>query len=275
MTRIGLVIKADSRAMRRAEELERWLEAKGVVVLRRNEDRDRAAPSDLSFVVVLGGDGTFLSAAHWIGEQSIPLLGVKFGEVGFLAEIAEEGLLPAIASVLRGDYTISPRMRLDVGVTRGAALLFRQTALNDVVLNKGALARLLSIRTTIDGQYLTTYKADGLIAATPTGSTAYSLAAGGPIIHPFVAGIILTPICPFTLTIRPLVVPDTAQVQIALEKSAPDVMLTVDGQFGMPIEEGDTITVKRSAYALSMIHLPGQEYYDVLKAKLRWSGSRI
>ena len=149
-----------------------------------------------------------------------------------------------------------------------------ETVLNDVVINRGALARLANIDTYINEHYLTTYRADGLIVATPTGSTAYSVAAGGPIIHPAVPGIIMTPICPFTLTNRPLIIPDTACIAIRLGVKSSDIMLTFDGQQGLEIDERDTILIEKGSYPLTMINLPGQNYYDILKSKLNWSGGR-
>jgi NAD+ kinase len=147
--------------------------------------------------------------------------------------------------------------------------------LNDIVINKGALARLAHIETYIDNHYLTTYSADGLIVATPTGSTAYSLAAGGPVIHPAVPGILMTPICPFTLTNRPLIVPDSATIRIGLGKKSSDIILTFDGQAGLEINEDHTIIIKKAPCPVHMIALPDQHYFDVLKAKLRWSGGRV
>jgi NAD+ kinase len=239
----------------------------------RLEDKSSGgAPSDLFCVFVLGGDGTFLSAVRWIGNQNIPVLGVKFGEVGFLAETTEENLYPVAESILNNNFTTTPRMRLLVEVSRDQKEYSREIVLNDVVINKGALARLAHIKTFINDQFLTTFKADGLIVATPTGSTAYSLAAGGPIIHPAVPGIILTPISPFTLTNRPLIVPSSVCVKVCLQEGSSDIMLTFDGQAGLDICEQDTITIRKSRHPVHLITLPDQDYFDLLKTKLRWSG---
>ncbi|MDH3344405.1 MAG: NAD(+)/NADH kinase [Desulfobacteraceae bacterium] len=284
MKKIGIVVKADTKAIKKADELESWLRSKNIDTFRRENlppkrrisDRDKSfAPADLCCVFVLGGDGTFLSAVRWIGDQKIPILGVKFGEVGFLAEIAEDSLFSVAEAVLNNEFTTEPRMRLLVQVIREGEELVRETVLNDIVINKGALARLAHIETYINDQYLTTYSADGLIVATPTGSTAYSLAAGGPIIHPAVPGILMTPICPFTLTNRPLIVSDSACIKIKLEEKSLDIMLTFDGQAGIEIDEAHTIIIRKGAYPVNMITMPDQDYFDVLKAKLRWSGSRI
>ncbi|MBT9437762.1 MAG: NAD(+)/NADH kinase [Desulfobacterales bacterium] len=283
MKRIGIVVKADAKAGKKADELENWLRSKGMDVVRKETSPPRkfsipgesSAPPDLSCIFVLGGDGTFLNAVCWIGEQDIPILGVKFGEVGFLAEITEESLFAVAESILNEDFTIKPRMRLLVKVFREGKEIARETVLNDMVINRGAFARLAHIKTYIDDNYLTTYSADGLIVATPTGSTAYSLAAGGPIIHPDVKGIIMTPICPFTLTIRPLIVPESVSIKIMLEEKSSDVMLTFDGQASLEINEKDTIIVEKGSHPINMITMEDRPYFDVLKTKLRWSGGRV
>ncbi|UCF94886.1 MAG: NAD(+)/NADH kinase [Desulfobacterales bacterium] len=284
MRKVGLFVKKDAKACRKADEFEAWLRARKVEVVRKTSsvpslrtcaEDSSCAPPDLFCVFVLGGDGTFLSAVRWIGNSAIPVLGVKFGEVGFLAETVEENLIKAAENILHEKYAISLRMRLDVKLIRKDEEFVHDTVLNDVVINRGALARLANIETYINDHYLTTYRADGLIVATPTGSTAYSLAAGGPVIHPEVPGIIMTPICPFTLTNRPLIVPNAARIKIRLEKGSSDIMLTFDGQQGLEISDRDTILVQKGSHPLNMITIPGKHYYDVLKAKLRWSGGRV
>lgn len=281
--KIGLLVKADSEAGKKADEFERWLRSKHIDVVRkesilpnfRHTDTQLSpAPADLFCVFVLGGDGTFLSAVRWIGNQDIPVHGVKFGDVGFLAETAEDNLFSAAEAILDGVFTTQPRMRLLVKVIRDDKEVVNETILNDVVINKGALARLADIETTVDDHYLTTYRADGLIVATPTGSTAYSLAAGGPIVHPAVPGIIITPISPFTLTIRPLIVSDSAVIKIRLAARSSDILLTFDGQAGFEIKDNDTIVIKKGPRPVQMITTPGYNYFDVLKAKLRWGGGR-
>ncbi|MBC2744557.1 MAG: NAD(+)/NADH kinase [Desulfosarcina sp.] len=246
---IGLVVKDEDNARQQADRFERWLVNKGLTVIRRqigtpggkrSEGSRKQAPKSLSCVFVLGGDGTFLSAVRWIGDQQIPIIGVKFGEVGFLAETTEDRLCEVAEAILEDQFTIRPQMRLQVQALREGVEIARESAFNDVVINKGALARLARIRTHIDDQFLTDYRADGLIVATPTGSTAYSLAAGGPIIHPSVPGILITPICPFTLTNRPLMVPDSATIKIQLAEDTSDIMLTCDGQVGLKIDDRDT-----------------------------------
>lgn len=284
MKKVGIVVKEDAEAIKKADELEGWLRSRDVEVVRKEAlrpsrriaDMDKSfAPSDLFCIFVLGGDGTFLSAVRWIGDQNIPILGVKFGEVGFLAEIAEDSLFFVAEAVLNNKFVTKPRMRLLVKVIREERELACETVLNDIVVNKKALARLAHIETFIDDHYMTTYSADGLIIATPTGSTAYSLAAGGPIIHPGVHGILITPICPFTLTNRPLVVPDSACIKVRLAKESLDIILTFDGQGCIEIDENDTIIIQKGPYPINMITMPDQHYIDVLKDKLRWSGGRV
>ncbi|MGE0087099.1 MAG: NAD(+)/NADH kinase [Desulfococcaceae bacterium] len=281
---MGLFVKVDEEACRKADEFESWLSAKQIRVIRKksllpsrrsSESQQPTAPNDLFCVFVLGGDGTFLSAARWIGEHNTPILGVKFGEVGFLAELTEDVMFSAADAILNSEFSTVERMRLLVTVLREGKEIASEPVLNDIVINKGALARLARIETWIDDQYLTTYRADGLIVATPTGSTAYSLAAGGPVIHPSVPAILMTPICPFTLTNRPLIVPDSACVKIRLVRKSSDIMLTFDGQTGMEITEKDTIIVRKSPHPVHMIVMPERHYFEVLKTKLRWSGGRI
>jgi NAD+ kinase len=298
LQKIGLYVKKDKEAAKKADEFETWLQTKNIEVVRKESsppglhspaNNKISAPQDLFCVFVLGGDGTFLSAVRWIGDLNIPVLGevrwigdlnipvlgVKFGKIGFLAETAAKDLISAAENILNNEYTIKRRMRLEVQIRRQGKKVISETVLNDVVINRAALARLASIATYINDSYLTTFKADGLIIATPTGSTAYSLAAGGPVIHPEVPGIIISPICAFTLTNRPLIVPDSIEIKLKLEKGASDIMLTFDGQEGLDITDKDTIIVRKGSHPLSMITLPGRHYFNVLKAKLRWSGGRV
>ena len=276
--KIGLVVKPEETARRRADDLQAWLEKQRVDVIRVEVQPalvPPSAPGDLDSVVVLGGDGTFLSAVRWVGDQGVPLLGIKFGEVGFLAEIVEDHLFSAAMRLLERRFIIRPRMRLDVTVTRRGRRLARETVLNDVVLNKGTLARLADIETRIDDYDLTTFRADGLIVATPTGSTAYSLAAGGPILHPDVPAVIISPICPFTLTNRPLIVPDAVTITLRLAKKSSDIRLTFDGQAGLEVRDTDEIRVCKGRHPVNMISFPEHQYFDLLKTKLRWSGGRV
>lgn len=291
MKKVGLVVKVDPEAQQKASEFEHWLRSRGITVVRKENiqlnryacheyrpqevepaQEKKYAPPDLFCIFVLGGDGTFLSAARWIGEQTIPIIGIKFGEVGFLAATVGSRLFSAAEAILENGFKTEPRTRIEVKVIRGNKTLYQETALNDVVINKAALARLAYIETYIDDQYLTTFRSDGLIVATPTGSTAYSLSAGGPIIHPSVPAIILTPICPFTLTNRPLILSDSARITIRLADHASDMLLTLDGQECIDIQNDDSIIVQKARHPVHMIILPEQNYFEVLKTKLRWSG---
>lgn len=282
--RIGLYVKNDAAARQKADAFEAWLQSRDIGVVRQEAFNAHigggvkpqpAAPADLSCIFVLGGDGTFLSASRWLGDSPVPVIGVKFGDVGFLAEISEDALFDTAEMVIAGNYTIESRTRLKARIVRNGHVFAEETVLNDVVINKAALARLANIRTYVDDHYLTTYRCDGLIVATPTGSTAYSLAAGGPVVHPAVEGITLTPICPFTLTNRPLIVPNNVTIQTFLEEKATDIVVTFDGQEGMEIRASDMLIIEKSPNPVNLICLPGQNYFDILKAKLRWSGGRI
>ncbi|MBW2513466.1 MAG: NAD(+)/NADH kinase [Deltaproteobacteria bacterium] len=285
MKKIGVVVKEDTEALKQADNFETWLVANGVSVIRRNiEGPDHAdtecgtfcASPDLYCVFALGGDGTFLSAVRWIGDQKIPILGVKFGELGFLAETDENSLLRVGEAVLKGAFKTRPRMRLQVKIDRHGKETSNETVLNDVVINRGASAHLAHIQTYINEHFLTEYRADGLIVSTPTGSTAYSLAAGGPIVHPGVNSILLSPICPFTLTNRPLLVPDAVRIKIQLAERSSDAIVTFDGQAVRKIDAGDIITIQKGKHPIYVITLlDHDDYFDVLKTKLRWSGSRV
>jgi NAD+ kinase len=284
MPTIGLIVKPAPEAQQTADRLERWLKDRQMDVARVSPPLTGTAaggraptidPSDLFCLFVLGGDGTFLSAVRWIGDTPLPVLGVKFGQVGFLAEITADDLYSAAEAVIQKDFAIQKRMRLAVSVIKDGHERSRETVLNDVVVTKSTLARLAHVEAYIDNHYLTTFRADGLIVSTPTGSTAYSLAAGGPVIHPEVPGIIMTPICPFTLTNRPLVIPDRACIRMSLEKHSSNMILTFDGQAGMEINHGDSILIQKSPHPVHLIKVPGSEYFDILKAKLSWSGGRV
>lgn len=272
---IGLLVKKDDQARKKAIELEGWLLKRDIDVVYADGFARILPREDIFCMVVLGGDGTFLSAARLIGHRDIPLMGIKFGEVGFLAETLEGRLYETMEALLEGKFYIEERMRLEVSVIRENGKNTTASVLNDLVLNRAALSRLAYSAVYLNGSYLTTFKADGLIVATPTGSTAYSLAAGGPVIHPTVPGIILTPICPFTLTNRPLIIPDDTEIEIQLEGDATDIFLTFDGQEGVSIGSSDRIIITKGKYPVKMLSFSKDNYYDVLKARLLWSGGRL
>lgn len=257
-----------------------WLEDRGIHV-RYDEQTARyaaqpgglsrvAVPEGCDLVIVLGGDGTLLSAARAIGNREIPLFAVNLGGLGFLTAITIDELYPELERALRGEHRIGRRKLMHAEVRRGAAVVSRYEALNDVVLSKAAIARMIDLDTFIDQQFVCAYKADGLIVSTPTGSTAYSLSAGGPIIFPSVPTICLTPICPHMLTNRPVLVPETSVVEVRCRGEDESVFLTIDGQIGEPLKKDDSVVCRSSEYALHLIRPPRMMFFDVLRQKLKW-----
>jgi len=221
-------------------------------------------------VVVLGGDGTLLSVARYVKDKDVPILGVNLGGLGFLTEVSVDELFPAMDRVLRGDYAVSKRMMLDVTVRREGEEIFRFSVLNDAVITKEALARIIDIETYVDDEYLGTYMADGLILSTATGSTGYALAAGGPILYPSLKNIVVAPICPHMLTMRPIVLPEDASLKAVLLSKDERVILTLDGQVGFSLESGDEVVVRRSPFTVSLIKSFSKNYFEVLRTKLKW-----
>lgn len=226
------------------------------------------AGSDL--VVVLGGDGTILSVARAIGKREVPILGVNLGGLGFLTEIALEELFPTLERVLKGEFAVSRRSTLSTCVLRGEELIASHEALNDVVITKTAPSRIVDLETLVNGEYVATFRADGLIVSTPTGSTAYCLSAGGPIIYPSLPAVIIIPICPHTLTNRPLVVPDSAVVEIVQGSAGEEVHLTVDGQVDVALRHRDVVAVRRSERTIALIKSSKLNYFELLRTKLKW-----
>jgi NAD+ kinase len=220
--------------------------------------------------IVIGGDGTLLSVARSIASRPRPILGVNLGGLGFLTETGLEEIDAVLEDVLHGRYVLERRMSLEVALVRRGARIARRSALNDVVITKSALARIIDLGLSIDRQHVTTYKADGLIVSTPTGSTAYSLSAGGPIIHPEMAALLIAPICPHTLSMRPLVVPESSRVEVTLHTGESEVYLTLDGQVGHPLRAGDRVRVRRSPSPVLMLRSGRKSYYEVLRHKLHW-----
>ena len=279
--KVAVVAKRVSReALETAVELAHWLRRRQLDVALdstileahpelETEAFDRAADYDL--VVVLGGDGTLLSVARNLAD-SIPILGVNMGNLGFLTEVPRSELYPSVMRFLEGDFEVDERALLDVTLKRASVEAVPDRVLNDAVINKSALARIIELVVTVDGHRVATYRSDGLIISTPTGSTAYNLAAGGPILNPQLPVVVVTPICPHTLTLRPIVVPDSASVDIRLETSHEEVYLTLDGQEGTQIECGDTISLRRSDDVARLIKTGDRTFYDSLRDKLRWGG---
>ncbi|HLC26908.1 MAG TPA: NAD(+)/NADH kinase [bacterium] len=277
---IGVIAKPSRENTRTVlETLLPWLRQRTRTILL---DKDTAATvqetstlsraevaQEAQLMLVLGGDGTFLSVARMIGDRGTPILGVNLGSLGFLTEITLEDLYPTLEKVLAGDYRVEERLMLSAAIVSAGVESPRQLALNDVVINKGALARIIHLETHINRQYVTTFRADGLIVATPTGSTAYSLSAGGPIVYPTMDALILSPICPHTVTNRPLVVPGDSVLEITLKTPSENVMVTLDGQVGLPIQHNDTLRVQRAGTRIRVVQPYRKNYFEILRMKLK------
>ena len=258
-----------------------WLESRGIGVVYDQETasslpdiskgRTRqqvAAESEL--LLVLGGDGTLLAAARVAAARGIPILPINMGSLGFLTSFLLEELYPALEDIIAGRLTISERVMLHVELERGGRAIEKQSVLNEVVINKGALARMIELELTIDQVFVCRYRADGLIVASPTGSTAYSLSAGGPIVHPAVEAFVITPICPHTLSDRPVVVGDTSAIEVKLSAGTESVFLTLDGQKGIPLQPTDHVRIARAQERLKLIQTPNKSYFEILRNKLKW-----
>jgi NAD+ kinase len=224
----------------------------------------------IDLLIVLGGDGTLLSAARLVRAYKVPILAVNFGALGFLTSVTLDELYPVLEEVLAGKHHTSERMMLDAEIIHNGKSGAPQSALNDAVATKAALARMLEFDVHVDRDRVGRYRADGLIIATPTGSTAYSLAAGGPVVYPTLDAFVITPICPHMLTNRPLVVPDTARVEIDFGPADEPVFLTLDGQLGFQLEPEDRVVITKSANKILLVRPPHKSYFEVLRNKLRW-----
>ncbi len=228
-------------------------------------------PAQVDVIAVLGGDGTLLSVARLIGCHDVPIFGVNLGSLGFLTEVTLDELYPTLDKVIAGEIEYDERLMLSVRVLRQGEKISRCIVLNDIVINKSALAKIIDMEAYIDGRYVANFKADGLIVSTPTGSTAYNLAAGGPIVHPKMRAIILAPICPHILTNRPVVVKDDSQIEIVLKSENTEVLLTLDGQVGFSLRGGDVIQIEKATCTIRLISCPGKTYFDILRTKLKWT----
>ena len=285
--RVGVVVKPHQpEALKTICRLIEWLSARGIKLagsphIEREriehetgcaieifEEDQLAANVDL--IVVLGGDGTMIATARMVGDQRVPVLGINYGSLGYLAEFRIEEMFPALEAILEGNYQIDARGTLAAEVFRGDERLVHSRVLNDVVINKSALARIIEIEAYLNHQFVNSFRADGLIVSTPTGSTAYNLSAGGPVIYPSMNAVVITPICPFTLSNRPIVVPDDALIELRLKTPEEDVALTLDGQVGIPLETGDRVLIRKSRTTFNMVQPPNRNYFDVLRDKLRW-----
>jgi NAD+ kinase len=257
-----------------------WLRERGIAVRYDDETAEYAGtggamsrseiPEGADLVIVLGGDGTLLSAARAIGGREVPLFPVNLGGLGFLTAITIDSLFPDLERAFRGEHRIGKRKLLHCELVREGKRMGEYEALNDVVITKSAIARMIDLDTHVDQMFVCRYKADGLIVATPTGSTAYSLSAGGPIIFPSVASICLTPICPHMLTNRPVIVPDTSTIRIVSRAEDDSAFLTIDGQIGEPIQKDDEIVCRSSQHTLILVRPPHKLFFDVLRQKLKW-----
>lgn len=227
-------------------------------------------PQRVDLIIVLGGDGTLISVARQVNGLRVPILGVNLGSLGFLTEITKHELPAMLEAVMAGDFKVNDRMMLDVEILRHGKLVEKHTLLNDAVINKGTLARIIDMETWVDGAYLTTFKADGLIISSPTGSTGYNLAAGGPIIYPGINSLVITPICPHMLTNRPLIVPSSSMVAIDVSFDDDVVFFTGDGQIGTSLEPGDRVEVRQSQARTYLIQSPNRNYFEILRTKLSW-----
>jgi NAD+ kinase len=266
--RVGIVHKVTSaEASETALVAAKFLESKGIEVVTDEAETGRSA----ELVVVLGGDGTLIHAQSLLNGRPVPILGVNMGSLGFMTEVPQSGLYAALEQVLAGKAQVSERMKLRVHLHKGGSpeRALDAEVLNDVVISKSALSRMAELDTRCSGEHITTYKADGVIVATPTGSTAYALAANGPIMYPTMRGVIIAPICPHTLTQRPLVVPEDENVEIILMNDT-EVYLTLDGQKGLPLSRGDRVQVKQSYNRVLLVRNPNIDFFGILRAKLRW-----
>jgi len=259
----------------------KWLEARGIQTLLDEETanclsngtkgltRQKVADSS-QLLLVLGGDGTLLAAARLAAPRGIPVLPINMGSLGFLTNFTLQELHPALDDTLEGRFSLSERVLISVDLVRAGKVIDTQRVLNEVVINKGALARMIELELGIDGDFVCRYRADGLIIATPTGSTAYSLSAGGPIVHPNVESFVITPICPHMLSDRPLVIRDSSAVEMKLTGNTESVFLTLDGQRGIPLQATDIVRAGRAKELLKLIQPPKKSYFEILRNKLKW-----
>ena len=285
--RVGVLVKPDQpEALKTLCLLAEWCGARGIAMaggprlerarieaetgcaVETMEHAELARHADL--LVVLGGDGTMIATARMVGDAGTPVLGVNFGTLGYLTEFTVEEMLPALDAILAGAYTLDRRLMLAAEVFRAGEKLLHDRVLNDVVISKSALARIIEIEAWVDKRFVNCFRADGLIISTPTGSTAYNLSAGGPVIYPSMSAVVITPICPHTLSNRPLVVPDDVEFELVLKTPREEVALTLDGQVGVPLEYNDRVAVRKSRTTFNLIQAHTRNYFDVLRNKLKW-----
>src|SRR5687767_3326431 len=275
ITSVGIVVKpnnADAEAT--AQELSAWLRSRNIELVGEpiftGKELDGARKTiDADMIVVLGGDGTMIATARMVADNDVLVLGINYGGLGYLTDFRIEEMYSALESIIDGDFEVDQRMMLDVEHRRDEKITGSGRVLNDVVINKAALARIIEIEVRLNNLFVNAFRSDGLIVATPTGSTAYNLSAGGPIVYPSMNAVVLTPICPFTLTNRPIVVPDRAEIELKLIDGHEGVVLTLDGQTGFGMNGGDTICIRKSETTLNLLQPPNRNYFDVLRNKLK------
>ena len=282
--RIGIIANVrKGKAPELIARLQGWAKDRDVeVVLEREIAKKMGEPagvdretigSFVDMVVAFGGDGTLLMAARSVRKFDVPILGINLGAFGYLTVFNLNEMIEALEMIHRGEYRTERRMMLDVEVRSGDRTIEDCSVLNDVVINRGNLSRMVDLEVIVDDRYLTTYRADGLIVSTPTGSTAYSLSAGGPIVFPMLHSIIINPICPHTLTNRPVMLPESAGIRIVLWTKGIGATATLDGQLSFDLRSGDSIVVRRSAYVTNLVTSPRRGYLQILRSKLGWGGS--
>lgn len=282
MKKIGIICKIGRpEPVEILREFLPWLREKGYEVFLESRPAEALGvqgyaseqiPGLADMIIVLGGDGTMLSVARLVGSRGLPILGINLGGLGFITEINRNEIFSAVEKVLAGDCSVEERIMLSAFVYRNDTQIADFIVLNDVVINKGALARIIELETYVNAFYVSTFKADGLIVATPTGSTAYSLSAGGPILYPTLNNIIMTPICPHTLTNRPIVLPDDAFIEVIVRSESEDVLLTLDGQVGFSLQKDDKVAIKKSGFTTKLLIPRERDYFQVLREKLKWGG---
>ncbi|HTN71268.1 MAG TPA: NAD(+)/NADH kinase [Methylomirabilota bacterium] len=276
---VGLVAKyQEPKAAEMTRWLVPWLKQRGKKVLVENgmarsggvSCSKKAMASKADLIISLGGDGTLLNIAPLVERADVPILGVNLGGLGFITEVAADELESVLTKTLDGDYEVEKRMTLEIRVQSKKSKPYKFRVLNDAVIAKGARSRIIDLETYVGDDYLCTYRADGLIISTPTGSTAYSLAAAGPILEPTLGAIVLAPICPHTLTNRPIVVPSNAAIHVTLRSFGDTVILSPDGQQGVRLNNGDEVAARDYGTPVSLIKIPSRSYYEILRDKLKW-----
>ncbi len=278
--RVGIFCKPKSTLGREVLiELAAWLRKRGCEVLMPIDTAElieetathprEDIPKNVDLIIVLGGDGTLLSVARITHPTQVPILAINLGSLGFLTDVSLAELYPTLEKVFHGESHTEPRMLLQARVIRNRLVITEDCVLNDVVIHKGTLARIVNLEVQVNDQYMTSYRADGLIVSTPTGSTAYSLSAGGPILHPSMNALVLSPICPFTLTNRPIVIPSNATILIH-QTTDEEIRVTLDGQTGYDLLADDLLELKPSDQPVNFIEVPGKNYYQILRQKLHW-----